>query len=56
MTVYFKATNECLKKGLYCPPALKCVKQGHNFVCGCDPGFKVVGGGNKRKCKGISTT
>ena len=56
MTVYFKATNECLKKGLYCPAALKCVKQGHNFVCGCDPGFKVVVEENKRKCKGISTS
>ena len=56
MTVYFKATNECLKKGLYCPPALKCVKQGHNFVCGCDPGFKVFVEENKRKCKGISTS
>ena len=59
MTIYliddcfFKATNECLKRELFCPPALKCIRKGHSYVCGCDPGFKVVGGGNARKCEGI---
>ena len=47
--------NECEKRGFSCPPALKCVKQNHNYECGCDPGFKAMGGGNARTCKGEST-
>ena len=50
--VVFIAMNGCEKKGLICPPALKCVKQKLGYECGCNPGFKVVGGGNARKCKG----
>ena len=42
----------CEIKELKCPPALKCVKRGNDHVCGCNNGFKVVGGGNARKCKG----
>ena len=47
--------NECEKKGLKCPPALKCVKQKRGYECGCNPGFKIVGVGNARTCEGTST-
>ena len=52
---FFLAMNECEKKGLNCPPALKCVKQKQGHECGCNSGFKVVGGGNARTCKGTRT-
>ncbi|CAH3107583.1 unnamed protein product [Porites lobata] len=48
------AMDGCEIKGLKCPPALKCVKQGNDHVCGCNNGFKVVGGGNARKCKAMN--
>ena len=51
----FLAMNECEKKGLTCPPALKCVKQKKGYECGCNPGFKIVGVGNARTCEGTST-